>query len=1011
VATNEIMQQLSPSSPEKQATPPCAGRRTFSERAYPAGLVLFLVLILLALTPPPSLRAATLPGGFAESLVANNLLNPTAMEFAPDGRLFVCQQGGQLRVIKNGQLLAAPFLTVPVDQSGERGLLGVAFDPDFVNNGFVYVYYTAVTPAVHNRVSRFTANGDVAVNGSEVPILDLENLSAAQNHNGGAIHFGEDGFLYVAVGDNANGNNSQLLTNRLGKVLRIGADGSIPTTNPFFNTATGLNRAIWALGLRNPFTFSVERQSGRLFINDVGQATFEEINEGVAGANYGWPLTEGPTTDPRFRGPIFAYGRGTGTNGGCAITGGAFYNPPALRFPVQYHRDYFFADLCNGWIRNYDPVDGSVSVFATGIPQPVDLKVGADGALYYLARGAGAVYRIEYTLNQVPQITQHPASVTVAVGQPAAFSVSAAGTPPLGYQWQRNGVNIPGATQPSYNIPSTALADNGARFRCVVSNHLDIAISNEAVLTVINNAQPTGTITAPAPGTLYRAGDTISYAGTGSDPENGALPATAFTWQVDFHHDDHVHPFLPATTGSVTGAFTIPTTGETAANVWYRVILTVRDSGGLTHTSFVDVRPRTTAIPLASSPSGLQVTLDDQPHTAPYWEPGVVGMTRTLGVVSPQMVNGIPYVFDSWSDGGAARHAITTPDNSPTYTAVFRRNGGSTGTGSGLLATYHDHMDFTGLSVVRTDPTVNFFWGSGSPAAPIGPDTFSARWSGRIQAQFSETYTFYTQSDDGVRLWVNGRLLINNWTNHSETENSGSIALTAGQQVPITLEYYENGGGAVAKLLWSSPSTVKSVVPRSQLYSVASNRLLTLTAPNGGAQAVGTTHPITWTSSNVTGNVKLEYSTDDGASWMPIHYNTENDGFALWTVQGPPVSRAFIRISSLDDPSCFDVTEVPFAINTQPALFLNYPNGAEVQTAGLDFPIRWNFLSVSGNVRIEYSLNGGRDWLPIYRSTQNDGFAWWTVQGPPTNRARIRITALSDTSVSDVSDGDFTIRR
>src|SRR6185503_12450835 len=138
---------------------------------------------------------------------------------------------------KNGALLPTPFLTVTVNSSGERGLLGVAFDPQFASNGFVYVYYTATTPAIHNRVSRFTASGDVALAGSEVVLLDLNNLSSATNHNGGAMHFGPDGKLYVAVGENANSANSQTLSNLLGKILRLNADGTIPTDNPFFNQA------------------------------------------------------------------------------------------------------------------------------------------------------------------------------------------------------------------------------------------------------------------------------------------------------------------------------------------------------------------------------------------------------------------------------------------------------------------------------------------------------------------------------------------------------------------------------------------------------------------------------------------------------------------------------------------------------------------------------------------------------------------------------------------------------
>ena len=141
----------------------------------------------------------TLPTAFTETQVAGGLASPTAMQFAPDGRLFICEQGGRLRVVKDGALLPAPFLTVTVNSSGERGLLGVAFDPAFTTNHFVYVYYTVPSPA-HNRISRFTANGDVAVAGSEHVIFELDNLSAATNHNGGALAFGPDGKLYSAVG-------------------------------------------------------------------------------------------------------------------------------------------------------------------------------------------------------------------------------------------------------------------------------------------------------------------------------------------------------------------------------------------------------------------------------------------------------------------------------------------------------------------------------------------------------------------------------------------------------------------------------------------------------------------------------------------------------------------------------------------------------------------------------------------------------------------------------------------
>ena len=305
---------------------------------------------------------ANLPPGFTETQISG-LSSPTAFALHPDGRIFACEQGGALRVIRNGALLPTPFVTVSTTENGERGLLGITFDPNYATNHFVYVYYTVIAAPIHNRVSRFTANAaneDVAVPGSELPILDLDNLSSATNHNGGAIHFGPDGKLYVAVGENANSSNAQSIANRLGKMLRINSDGTIPPDNPtsfpnIVGTPTGLNRAIWAVGLRNPYTFSFQSGTGRLFINDVGQNTWEEINNGVAGSNYGWPICEGMCGTTGMTNPVYQYSSATANE--CAITGGDFYNPTTPTFPAQYIGLYFFADFCGNWIKTIDPLN------------------------------------------------------------------------------------------------------------------------------------------------------------------------------------------------------------------------------------------------------------------------------------------------------------------------------------------------------------------------------------------------------------------------------------------------------------------------------------------------------------------------------------------------------------------------------------------------------------------------------------------------------------------------------
>ncbi len=343
---------------------------------------------LLAFAISPAQGAV--PNGFTQSRVASGLAGPTDMKFAPDGRLFVAEEAGKVRIVKPDGTLA-PFLDISskVGIAGERGLLGIAFDPNFATNHFVYLYYTrkaTTTTPVHNRVVRVTASGDAAVAGSEVLIFRLNNQSATK-HQGGSIDFRPDGKLYISSGDNTTRNNAQSLGNLFGKMLRINKDGTIPSDNPFYDTASGNNRAIWALGLRNPFKFAVKPGTATIFINDVGEDAWEEINRGASGANYGWPVYEGPESAARYTPPIYAYGHGTTNTTGCSITGGAFYKPATVQFPRGYVGDYFFAEFCNGWIRRYDPATDAASAFATGLGSIVDLEVNKDGSLYYLTRG------------------------------------------------------------------------------------------------------------------------------------------------------------------------------------------------------------------------------------------------------------------------------------------------------------------------------------------------------------------------------------------------------------------------------------------------------------------------------------------------------------------------------------------------------------------------------------------------------------------------------------------------
>jgi glucose/arabinose dehydrogenase len=391
-------------------------------------LTAFVSSILASSSP-----ALALPSGFAKTKVVSGLTLPTSMAFAPDGRLFITERGtgaggtGRVRIVKNGVLLSTPFVSLQTDNSNvganERGVLGLAIDPDFASNHFIYVYYTVPGNPPHNRVSRFTANGDVAVAGSETPILDLNNLSAG-NHNGGAIHFGLDGKLYIGAGENANSSNAVNLNNYLGKILRINKDGSAPTDNPFYDAGDGINAKdrIWTYGHRNPFTFDVQPGTGRIFVNDVGENTWEEINDIVKGKDYGW---RGGTTD----GDATVFYRYNHSEGRC-ISGGTFYNPPAA--PGGYSAfvgRWFFGDYTNGWIHVINPSNKAVSTFETGINGPIDIDVGPDNNIYYLTINGGELWKVTTTDTITQELVLSTSAIDVGEGKSGTFTVRLAAQP------------------------------------------------------------------------------------------------------------------------------------------------------------------------------------------------------------------------------------------------------------------------------------------------------------------------------------------------------------------------------------------------------------------------------------------------------------------------------------------------------------------------------------------------------------------------------------------------------
>jgi glucose/arabinose dehydrogenase len=770
------------------------------------------------------------PSGFSQVSITNGISNPTTFDFAPDGRIFVAQQDGALRVIKNGSLLPTVAIDLNVISDGECGLIGVAVHPQFASNNYIYLYYTVAAPTKRNKISRFTFSGDVINQASEILILELDPLSSANIHNGGCMRFTQDGKLMVSVGENNNSANSQSLNSYLGKILRVNLDGTPPTDNPFASGTTRQSKSIWAMGLRNPFTFDIHQSTGKIYVNEVGHALYEEINDATTPAvNFGWPIDQGVVQGTNYTNPVFAYAHSNATITGCAISGGAFFKPASTNYPSSYIGKYFFMDYCSDFIRFLDP-EGNTSItnsFATNIPgTPLSLRTGPDGNIYFLSRTSGALYKIVYSLNTNPVITDQPDDATIAKTQSLTLSVSVSGAPPFNYQWKKNGSNISGATSSTYTLNNAALSDDG-NYSVTITNSSGSVSSRDANISIIVTSPPVANIVSPANGTLYKAGDIINFNGTGIDEEDGDIPASAFTWKVEFFHGtgthQHVHDGPPIADGVKSGSFTIPNNNETAVDVFYRLILIVKDSKGISNSKSVDILPRTSSVSLATSPVGFRVLLEGEPRNTPFTFKGVEGIERTLGVITPQVSNGTTYKFDRWAHGGLQSQIISTPANDFTYTAIFtedidlREPDNAGATASGIKYNYYEGdwlvlPDFNTLTPVKTGTVETF-----SLTPKNRTEKFAFKYTGYIDILNDGVYKFYSNSNDGSKVFIGDRLIINNDGQHGNVEVAGTIGLKKGKH-QITVTYFQYNAGSLLVVSYSADGLSKQAIPASRLF-------------------------------------------------------------------------------------------------------------------------------------------------------------------------------------------------
>ncbi len=339
--------------------------------------------------------------------VAEGFSAPVSITNAGDNRLFVVEQAGTISVVQDGARSSAPFLDIRdrVGSGGERGLLGLAFPSDFAQSGLFYVYYTDKNG--DSVLSRFSSDGQVADAGSEQVLLTQDQPYG--NHNGGQLQFGPDGYLYLGLGDGGSGGdpqgNGQNLGTLLGKLLRLDVSGegaAAPADNPFVDQE-GARPEIWAYGLRNPWRFSFDRETGDLFIADVGQNAFEEVNLQPAasggGENYGWNVMEAEACYQPRSGcdqsglvlPIITYPH-DGQWGG-SISGGYLYRGGEVE---SLQGAYVFGDYVSGRIWRADLADGEWQVTTLFEPDFNVSTFGEDaaGELYVADYGGGVIYKI-----------------------------------------------------------------------------------------------------------------------------------------------------------------------------------------------------------------------------------------------------------------------------------------------------------------------------------------------------------------------------------------------------------------------------------------------------------------------------------------------------------------------------------------------------------------------------------------------------------------------------------------
>lgn len=594
-----------------------------------------------------SLANTQMPPGFSITSVAEDLFIPTAAQFAPDGRIFVTEKGGTVKIVKNGQVLANPFYTVPnVNDYGDRGLLGLALDPNFATNNYVYLLYTHDTKPASPEISkvgrllRITANGDTALPGSEKIILGTNAGSAAQpscdsqplnadcipadgiSHGPGTLAFGSDGKLYMSFGESSDFEEiddrafrAQNIDSMSGKILRLNADGTGVADNPYYNgNPNDIRSKVYAYGFRNPFRLSIRPSDNLLVAADVGWNDWEELNVIKPGANYGWPCYEGNgkqsnTTNggtgaykdtpkcqqmyanlpANLTSPDLVYPHPPGS----AIIGGLFYT--GTNYPATYKDRYFYGDFVKSQIYNVTFTNkvlnaNTSQTFASNTGGPVSFFPGPNGDIYYVAINDGAIYRINYSTNNQAPTAVAAADKTFGAAPLTVNFTSAGSTDPengaLSFAWDF-GDGSPVSNSPN---PAHTYADDGT-YTAKLTVTDDFNNQSTKTLTIhAGQTAPELTITTPGKVTTAATNQTINFAGTAVDAVDGTMPGDKLNWTITIQHCplDSCHTHTLLTTTGTNGSFVFPAHD---GPFYLQIALSATNSLGITSTKTARVYP------------------------------------------------------------------------------------------------------------------------------------------------------------------------------------------------------------------------------------------------------------------------------------------------------------------------------------------------------------------------------------------------------------------------------------